>query len=224
MRPALGDQSRICDRLDARAVAGRIAIPPARHDPKVRAAVGPGRVDSFRKYLGGSIACLDSFWSLRFNHVLVRPHPEQDRPHVETPLRWTAVSRLFTSTQEGPPSPTAPETNQGLLANLGADGRPDDAVDHALGEPSGGDWDVASNWVNQANSADHHVPTSSDDAEINYTGSRSLSPPGPDSVQSLTSRAVTFTLSGGTLTVTGTVQVSSGSTLSLQGRTPADAT
>src|SRR4051794_31836685 len=33
-----------------------------------------------------------------------------------------------------------------------------------------GDWDVTGNWVNSANSSDHHVPTSSDDSQINTTG------------------------------------------------------
>src|SRR5208337_1959992 len=35
---------------------------------------------------------------------------------------------------------------------------------------AGGDWDVASNWVNSANPSDQHVPTSSDDAQINISG------------------------------------------------------
>jgi len=35
---------------------------------------------------------------------------------------------------------------------------------------AGGDWDVASNWVNAANPNDHHVPTASDDATISQAG------------------------------------------------------
>ena len=35
---------------------------------------------------------------------------------------------------------------------------------------AGGDWDTRSNWVNSTDSSDHHVPTSSDDAEINVSG------------------------------------------------------
>lgn len=31
---------------------------------------------------------------------------------------------------------------------------------------SGGSWNVAANWVNAANSSDHHVPTASDAAVI----------------------------------------------------------
>src|SRR5205814_4873675 len=34
----------------------------------------------------------------------------------------------------------------------------------------GGDWNVDANWVNSANSLDHHVPISADDAQINTTG------------------------------------------------------
>ena len=34
---------------------------------------------------------------------------------------------------------------------------------------TGGDWDVDNNWVNQNNSSDHHIPTSSDTATINLT-------------------------------------------------------
>src|SRR4051794_6147391 len=33
-----------------------------------------------------------------------------------------------------------------------------------------GDWNVAANWVNSTNSADHHVPNVSDDAQINTPG------------------------------------------------------
>ena len=35
---------------------------------------------------------------------------------------------------------------------------------------SGGNWNVAANWVNTANPADHHVPTTADDAVINVPG------------------------------------------------------
>jgi hypothetical protein len=35
---------------------------------------------------------------------------------------------------------------------------------------SGGDWNTASNWVDQANPADQHVPTSADDALVNQAG------------------------------------------------------
>src|SRR5271157_847894 len=73
--------------------------------------------------------------------------------------------------------------------------------------PASGNWDVASNWVNQANPADHHVPIASDDAEINVSGITVTHSAGTDTVQSVTSSS-NLTLSGGTLTVTGTVQVS----------------
>ena len=35
---------------------------------------------------------------------------------------------------------------------------------------AGGDWDTAGNWVNAANSSDHHVPTDYDNALINMSG------------------------------------------------------
>ncbi|MFI5456981.1 MAG: hypothetical protein ACHRXM_16165 [Isosphaerales bacterium] len=35
---------------------------------------------------------------------------------------------------------------------------------------TGGNWEVAGNWVNEANSADHHVPNSSDNAVIDVPG------------------------------------------------------
>ncbi len=35
---------------------------------------------------------------------------------------------------------------------------------------TGGTWDVAGNWVNEANPADHHVPNSSDNAVIDVPG------------------------------------------------------
>src|SRR5205814_8631682 len=35
---------------------------------------------------------------------------------------------------------------------------------------TGGDWDVAANWVNQANANDHHIPTSADDVLVNVPG------------------------------------------------------
>src|SRR5262249_33281135 len=81
-----------------------------------------------------------------------------------------------------------------------------------------GNWDVASNWVNQADTADHHVPTSSDDAEIDYTGiTVSFSSGAYDSVDNVTSQAA-LNLSSGTLNVSGTIQ-SSAAQLTLQGAT-----
>ena len=83
---------------------------------------------------------------------------------------------------------------------------------------SGGVWDVASNWVNQANPADQHVPTSSDDAEIDYSGiTVTFSSGAADSVNNLTSQA-TLNLSSGTLNVSGTIQAPGGQLL-LQGAT-----
>src|SRR5271166_1401177 len=67
--------------------------------------------------------------------------------------------------------------------------------------PAGGDWDTASNWVNTANSSDHHVPTSSDDAVINFTGATVTHASGTsDSIDSLTSQA-SINLSNGSLSL-----------------------
>src|SRR5271157_2888988 len=55
---------------------------------------------------------------------------------------------------------------------------------------AGGDWDLASNWVNSANSTDHHVPVSSDDAAINLSGiTVTHTSSNSDAVNSLTSQA-----------------------------------
>jgi YD repeat-containing protein len=101
--------------------------------------------------------------------------------------------------------------------------------------PSGGDWDVASNWVNAANSSDYHVPTSSDDAVINFTGITVTHGSGTsdDSANSLTSQASldlsngslslatsstisgNFTMSGGTLTGSGDLTISGAMTWTL---------
>ena len=85
--------------------------------------------------------------------------------------------------------------------------------------PTGGDWDTPGNWVGGV------VPTASDNVVINLTSSRTVthSTGANDAALSVTTSSNVI-LSGGTLTVTGTVEVSSGSTLSLQGGTLADAT
>ncbi len=116
---------------------------------------------------------------------------------------------------------------------------------------TGGDWDVASNWVNSANPSDEHVPTASDDAEINISGiTVTHSTSASDSVNSLTTAIGTtldltnstlsiaaastingaFNLAGGTLTGTGNVTVNgtlgfeNGSAMSGTGQTIADGT
>ncbi len=83
---------------------------------------------------------------------------------------------------------------------------------------SSGNYDVAANWTNSANPADHHIPISSDDAQINTSGITITHSSGTDSVNSLTD-AGGLTLSGGTLSVAATLGVSrafllSGGTLS----------
>jgi YD repeat-containing protein len=67
--------------------------------------------------------------------------------------------------------------------------------------PSGGDWDTAGNWVNTSNSSDHHVPTSGDDAQINFSGiTVTHSSSTNDSIRSLTSQA-TLSFSSGSLSI-----------------------
>ncbi len=66
--------------------------------------------------------------------------------------------------------------------------------------PSGGDWSVATNWDLR------RLPNSTDDVVINDTGNFSVThQSGSDTVHSLTANRP-FTLSGGTLTIAGTVQ------------------
>jgi filamentous hemagglutinin len=68
---------------------------------------------------------------------------------------------------------------------------------------AGGDWDTASNWVNSVNSSDHHVPTTSDDAQINLTGiTVTHTSSTSDSVNSVTvASGVTLSLSSGKLSI-----------------------
>ena len=89
---------------------------------------------------------------------------------------------------------------------------------------AGGDWDVASNWVNAANPSDQHVPTSSDDAEINMSGiTVTHSTSASDSVNSVTvASGTTLSLSSGTLAIASASTISgnltmSGGTLSTAG-------
>jgi RHS repeat-associated protein len=74
--------------------------------------------------------------------------------------------------------------------------------------PTGGDWDTPSNWVNTAAPSDHHVPTASDDAQIDVSGimvtHASLI---DDSVHSLNSQA-TLSISGGSLSIAASSTVS----------------
>jgi hypothetical protein len=89
---------------------------------------------------------------------------------------------------------------------------------------AGGDWDVTNNWVNAANSSDHHVPTSSDDAQINTTGitvthSSSIS----DAAHSLTSQSA-VQITGGSLALAASstitdLSVGAGASLSLSSLT-----
>src|SRR6478736_2236593 len=74
--------------------------------------------------------------------------------------------------------------------------------------PAGGSWNVAANWSGGT------VPTASDDVTIDLPGALTIThSSGTDTVHSLTSQE-SLTLSGGTLTVTGTVQGSGSITMS----------
>ncbi len=68
---------------------------------------------------------------------------------------------------------------------------------------AGGDWDTASNWVNSANSSDHHVPIASDNVQINISGiTVTHTTSAFDSVNSLTvASGTTLSLTGGTLSI-----------------------
>ena len=80
--------------------------------------------------------------------------------------------------------------------------------------PAGGDWDTASNWVNQADSSNHQVPTGADDAQINMSNiTVTHATSASDAVNSLTSSA-TLSISNGSLTVATTSSISGGLTLS----------
>jgi RHS repeat-associated protein len=73
---------------------------------------------------------------------------------------------------------------------------------------SGGDWDTPSNWVNTADPSDHHVPTASDDAQINLSGiTVTHSSNASDSIHSLTSQA-TLMISAGSLAIAASSTVS----------------
>ncbi len=90
---------------------------------------------------------------------------------------------------------------------------------------AGGDWDVAANWVNSANSSDHHVPLSTDDAQINIGGiTVTHDTSASDSVNSLEIvSGTTLSLSDGSLavaagsTISGDLTLTGGTTLSLGG-------
>jgi hypothetical protein len=79
----------------------------------------------------------------------------------------------------------------------------------------GGDWDTASNWVNSGNPSDHHVPTSSDDAEINVAGiTVTHASDDSDSVDSLSVAAgTTLSLSSGTLSIAAASTISGNLTM-----------
>ena len=69
---------------------------------------------------------------------------------------------------------------------------------------------LPSNWVNSANSSDHHVPVSSDDAEINVSGITVEHTASNDSVHSLTVSSSQTTL----IVYNGTLSIAADSTIS----------
>ncbi len=91
---------------------------------------------------------------------------------------------------------------------------------------SGGDWDVTSNWVNQANSSDHHVPTATDDAQINTAGITVTHSAGTsDSVNELTvASGTTLNISGGTLAIAADSTIAGNLTMTGGTITPAGLT
>jgi Bacterial Ig-like domain (group 3) len=81
---------------------------------------------------------------------------------------------------------------------------------------AGGDWDVASNWVNQANPSDKHVPTSSDDAQITISNIIVTHASGTsDLVNNLTvASGTTLSLTSGSLSIAATSTISGNLTIS----------
>lgn len=82
---------------------------------------------------------------------------------------------------------------------------------------SGGDWNVANNWVNSANSSDHHVPTSADEAEIDTSGITVTYNSGASlTVNSLTisSSQTTLSFSNGSLAIAAASTISGNLTMS----------
>jgi hypothetical protein len=84
---------------------------------------------------------------------------------------------------------------------------------------SGGDWDVATNWVNSANPSDQHVPSSSDDAQIHLSGvTVTHTSSTSDTVNSLTTASGTsLVLTSGSLALSTTSSVAG--SVTLQGAT-----
>jgi hypothetical protein len=80
---------------------------------------------------------------------------------------------------------------------------------------AGGDWDVASNWVNRSNSTDHHVPIATDDAQINTGGITVTHSAGTsDSLNKLTvASGTTLSVSGGTLAIAADSTISGNLTM-----------
>ena len=76
---------------------------------------------------------------------------------------------------------------------------------------AGGDWDLASNWVNSGDSTDHHVPIATDDAIIDLDGVSVTHVQGnTDSVNSLsiTSTTDSLSLSNGSLAIAAASSIS----------------
>ena len=89
--------------------------------------------------------------------------------------------------------------------------------------PAGGDWDVASNWVNSTNPSDQHVPTASDNAVIDMPDITVTHDSGTDAVNSITSQDP-IVLNGGTLSVASASTINSSLTVFFNSLTNAGAT
>ncbi len=81
---------------------------------------------------------------------------------------------------------------------------------------AGGNWDLASNWVNAANPSDQHVPTSSDNAQINIADiTVTHASDASDLVNSVTvASGTTLSLSNGTLSIAAASTISGNLTMS----------
>ncbi len=80
---------------------------------------------------------------------------------------------------------------------------------------AGGNWDLASNWVNAANPSDQHVPTSSDNAQINIADiTVTHASDASDLVNSVTvASGTTLSLSNGTLSIAAASTISGNLTM-----------
>ncbi len=89
--------------------------------------------------------------------------------------------------------------------------------------PAGGDWDIASNWVNSTVPGDQHVPTAADNAAIDLPDITITHDSGTDTVNSITSQDP-IALNGGSLTVNAASTINNSLTVSFNSLTNSGAT